>query len=164
MKEMGVSRTFMGAPGLRNRPDIGDADYRRYAVELQELIPLYEGQGFEVGVWFGPTLGWDMLPGGESPYTEIIGHTGAKAPGIFCPLDGGFTDEFCRRISILASSGVKMMMFEDDFRLHLRPTVPFGCFCPLHIAAFTERTGLALSREEIVEKVLRGGPNEVRDA
>lgn len=161
---MNVSRVFLSAPGLKGAATPGLEDYRRYAGLLKERIAFFADYGIKTGFWYAPTLGWDVLvsDGVKHPYQQLTGHDGHEETGISCPLDPAFADFFAESFKILAASGVDLIITEDDYRLHLR-SVPFGCFCPLHLAAFREETGLDLSRDELVNKVLTGKPNDIRN-
>ena len=56
-----------------------------------------------------------------------------------------------------------ILWIEDDFRLHNHKPLNWGgCFCPLHIEEFSKRLGRKVTREELVEGITAGEPNEMR--
>lgn len=165
LTKMGAERVFLSAPALRNNGNFNADKFEELAAKLADRMEFFRPYGIKVGYWMAPTLGWGVLSrGGKSPYQQLVGPDGKVAEGIFCPLDKGFEEYFCSTMQIIAKSGVDLIMLEDDYRLHLRePDVPFGCFCPLHLEKFRQRSGLELTREEIVRQVLYGKPNKVRE-
>ena len=136
---------------------------------LAENAAFFASQGIEVGVWLGCTLGHGVPLGHDEAdentpiFTDIVGINGELAEGAFCPLDENFAEGIARFAATVASSGVKFMLLDDDFRLSHR-VYGIGCACHRHLAAISERLGRTVTREELYEKVFTGGPCPERDA
>lgn len=165
LKKMKADRVFLFAPPLQASyiPDL--EQYKIWSDVLKKQIALFNSHGIEAAFWMGHTIGHGgSLSIGNSPlFQQLVGTEGKEASGCYCPMDIKFKDYICSALAIIAESGVELIMLDDDFRVNLHPPeVSVGCFCPLHINAFREKTGIDLSREEIVEKALCGKPNEIR--
>lgn len=63
----------------------------------------------------------------------------------FCPLDSDFLAYISRAVAKLAALKPDFFMVDDDTRLEK------GCFCPLHLTAFSKRTGQEWTRETLVK-------------
>ncbi len=154
-KRLGVERVFLC--GISS-----PADPQALADAIRERVLFFAANGIKAGCWYGPTLGWSPVQSDEPcAYTEIVGYEGRVSHGIACPLDEDFRRDLAEGIAAVAASGVDMILLEDDFRLHLHAS-PFGCFCPLHMERFARETGCTLPREQLVQQVLAGEPNDLR--
>ncbi len=80
-----------------------------------------------------------------------------------CPLNREFQAFYREHIRKFAESGVKTIMLEDDFRMHM-PHEAANCFCDDHMALYRDLLGEDLPREELAEKMLRSGSGKYRDA
>ncbi|MDP5316155.1 hypothetical protein [Streptomyces poriferorum] len=68
-----------------------------------------------------------------------------------CPLDPAWRAYYAETLRRYAAEDVDAVWIEDDIRLHNhRPLDWGGCFCELHLAEFTRRTGIATTLEELV--------------
>ena len=129
----------------------------------------FEQNGIKVGAWIAPTVGYGAAFYGDNDAADVYTHIrglrqGVDAPGAFCPLDGRFAEDFIHTLTSLAGTGVKEILFEDDFTLAGGKQMnELGCACDKHIKLFCERCGETLTREQIAEKVLTGGKNRYRD-
>jgi hypothetical protein len=165
LKRMDADRVFIFAPPMQASyiPDL--EEYRGWSDLLRQKIAFFNGLGMDAAFWMGHTIGHggDLSLGNKPVFQQLVGPEGKEAPGCFCPLDEKLRAYMSKAISIMAESGVELIMLDDDFRVNLHPPeVTAGCFCPLHLKAFREKTGLTLSREEIVSQALSGKPNEIR--
>lgn len=123
-----------------------------------------EENGFTVGVWFCPTIGYGGPAGeGKGAYQRITGADG-KGTNAFCPLDDAFCDDLTRQFTRLAETGVKYILLEDDFTLtggKLWVEFP-GCTCPLHMKKLGAALGREITREELLPCLKQGEKNEYR--
>ena len=69
---------------------------------------------------------------------------------------GGFLEEVAR-------CGVALIQFDDDYRYGFQD-MGFGCACPLHRKRLAKLLGRPVSPEDLKEKLLSGGQNDLRDA
>lgn len=165
LKQIDADRVFLFAPPLQASyiPDL--EEYRGWSDLLRQKMALLNGLGMDVAFWMGHTIGHggELSLGNKPVFQQLVGPEGKEAPGCFCPLDKKLRAYMSQAISIMAQSGVELIMLDDDFRVNLHPPeVTAGCFCPLHLKAFREKTGLNLPRQEIVDQALSGKPNEIR--
>ena len=163
LKSMGATRVYIAYERLPFSP----CSEREAELEnLRENIEFYESNGFEVGVWIA-ALGFggpqrDINREAAKDFVRIKGMIGEKTlDDAICPLDqnylaamGGIVEDICR-------AGAKMIMFDDEFCLSIRPNI--GCVCDLHMAEFRRRLGEDIEIKDIYEKVFTGGPSRYRD-
>ena len=147
-------------------PDLPDLEsYQVWSDILKEKIGFFKSHDIELGFWTGHTIGHGSIltSAVDSGYQRLVGPDGLEAPGCHCPLDAAFRKYICDSLAIIAQSGMGLILLDDDFRLNLHPPeVRIGCYCPLHMKEFRERTGMELSREELVWAAFTGEPNQVR--
>ena len=144
-----------------------DSRYRFSAPDdldrLETLIPYYERNGLEVGVWVGETIGHNW--GRSLPeYQKMVSDAGTVFEASYCPLDEHFANDICAWVAEIARRGAKLLLIDDDFRLQRGSSTETLCFCPLHLAAYERRIGERLTPAEIREKVYCGAPNRYRKA
>ncbi len=131
--------------------------------KIRQAVEWLRAEGYEPGVWIS-SLGHGGSMVNETGYQYIISATGSYSTDSFCPYDEEFQNEFARWVADLATTGVDMIMLDDDYRLGYR-TGGIGCFCPLHLARISELLGgEELTREELIQKAFVGGKNRYRDA
>jgi len=141
--------------------------YRIWSELLRERVRDLDTYGIEAAAWLGHTIGHggSLSAGGSPGFQPIVGPEGIEAQGCYCPLDPTFAAYIGEAVAILAQSGVSLVLLDDDFRLHShKPNALVGCFCPLHLQAFEQKTGLSLTREELVQRALQGKPSAIRQA
>lgn len=139
--------------------------FRLWSVILKEKIEFFDKHGVDTAFWMGHTLGHggNLSSRDQKVYQAVIGPEGQESHGCYCPEDQAFKSYICEAVSIIASSGVSLIMLDDDFRLNLHGSEALiGCFCPLHLERFERMSGLQLTREEIINEAFCGKPNEVR--
>ena len=159
----------------RAKADLVFAAYRRtmgeksaeLLDEAEECVDFLKKEGFNVGIWVAPTIGYggDGSNSEKAPYERITTLEGNKV-NAYCPLDEGFADELSAQFSRIAKMNITHILLEDDF------TVSGGkfflstlaCTCPRHTKLLSERLGKSITKEELREKLLTGGRNEVRSA
>lgn len=146
-----------------------DEEALRQGVEtFKQNKAFFEENGFHVGAWLAPTIGYGGVSSrdGDAPnrYTHIVSDTGHVCPGAYCPLDEGFAEDFIRTVCALAQTGVGEIMFEDDYTLGGgKFTIKAsGCLCERHRRILAERTGEDLTLPEIRERIRGGKANDYR--
>ena len=102
----------------------------RNPIALEEQIALFtenkqalEGMGICVNAWLAPTMGYggtgvkfEFDHDADETYTRIK-HLNGKLLYSYCPLDNAFTDDFIRTVKAICSTGVRFILFEDDFTI-----------------------------------------------
>ena len=127
--------------------------------DLKEICQFFHGHGYEVGAWV-----WTFMFTGNHPYNHMHTIHGTKMPGYVCPTDENFSDFVAQYIHDIAKTGVDLIQFDDDFRYgFLDPKGP-GCLCENHMAEICKILGEEVTREQVCENILNGGPNKYRDA
>ncbi|MBR3691476.1 MAG: hypothetical protein IKL89_02090 [Clostridia bacterium] len=130
---------------------------------IRKAAAWLRAEGYEPAVWIS-SLGHGGSMVEEKGYQYIISADGSYSTDSFCPYDEEFQNEFARWVADLATTGVNMIMLDDDYRLGYR-TGSIGCFCPLHLARISELLGgEEITREILMEKAFTGGKNRYRDA
>lgn len=161
-EKLGASRIWMC-------PCRATADEKTRELNIERIKQsrlIYEKAGFETGVWIS-TLGHggDLIglsSDHNDGYTHITGLNGVTTSDSYCPLDPSFSSAVCDYLKELASTGVKMIMLDDDFRFSHRADC--GCTCKYHLAEYSKRLGENIKREDIIKKAFGGGYNKYRKA
>jgi hypothetical protein len=95
---------------------------------------------------------------------------GVQAHSVACPLDERFLAYITDTFAYYAACRPDILWLDDDVRIRWHNDqggswLNFGCFCPRHMAAYGERIGRAVTREELVARLIRGGaPDKYRAA
>ena len=87
----------------------------------------------------------------------MVGHDGAECKACACPLCETWRTHTTQLWRLYASTRPAVMWVEDDIRTFNHLPVRYGCFCPLHLKAFSDRIGRRVTREELVEALLAPG-------
>lgn len=127
---------------------------RRYTAFLKE-------NGFEVCAWywtFGVSQPHDFTP------LRLVTEEKKDVKGSSCPSDPAFVAFVTDYLAEVASCGVDMILFDDDFRYSVLEGGNVGCICKNHMARIEKHTGERLERSALVKYILSGGKNKVRDA
>ena len=164
LREMGAETVFLANQGrfCFERGEVRDEQLRN----IKEKKELYESAGFEVGIWilalgFGSKTAHYNAKAAQR-YTRIKSTRGVIADDAICPLDDEYTHAMCTLVEDLAAIGLKMIMFDDEFCLNIRPGL--GCACDLHMKKLKEYLGEDIAREDIEKKVYSGSQSKYRDA
>ncbi len=126
--------------------------------------------GFAVGAWLAPTIGYggrfDEDNGASERYTRIRFTSGKEAVGAYCPLDQRFRADFLNTVKAVAQTGVKKILLEDDFTLSGGKGYPgaLACCCDIHLQQLKRRIGQEVSPKLLQQKLFEGGENPWRDA
>ncbi len=126
--------------------------------KLSENAAFFKANGLEVGAWF-----WTFNVDEKSDYVKMRTISGGEISSFACPFDKNFVDMAARRVKAVATTGVDLIMFDDDFRYGFQGDQP-GCLCQLHIAEINKITGEEKTREELFRHITTGGRNKYRDA
>ncbi len=137
-----------GAPPLSKAAALG-AKYRRFREELGTF-------DYPVGILVQSLIGHGWVLNAPNAFQQQVSVDGREISGCCCPLDPGFRQYVSNVIRELAALRPDFMMIDDDFRL---VTGRNACLCPLHLAAFGQRTGRTLTQEELAAH-LRGSSEE----
>lgn len=87
----------------------------------------------------------------------MVGHRGEQCRACACPLSPGWREHTQALWRLYASLRPNVVWVEDDIRTFNHVPVEFSCFCDLHTEAFSRRVGELVSRERLVEALLRPG-------
>lgn len=108
----------------RAKADLVFAAYRRtmgeksagLLDEAEECVDFLKKEGFNVGIWVAPTIGYggDGSNSEKAPYERITTLEGNKV-NAYCPLDEGFADELSAQFSRIAKMNITHILLEDDF-------------------------------------------------
>lgn len=91
-------------------------------------------------------------------WQPMVDPTGEKASAVVCFLDPNWRAYYFETLRMYARQGFRVVWIDDDIRYHNHPPLHWGgCFCPLHMAEFNNRTGISASREETVKACLAPG-------
>ena len=126
--------------------------------ELRENCRFFKENGLEVGAWF-----WTFNTGRSSDFVKMVTVDGEEISSFACPTDEGFVDFAASYVADVASCGVDIIMFDDDFRYGFHADQP-ACLCKNHVAEINRITGEEKTREELFECITSGGKNKYRDA
>lgn len=167
LRRAGVDRAMLTA----GRVLCSEEALARETALFAENKAALEAGGIRVGAWLCPTIGYGGTgtprPGDhDAPVRyQRIRFLGGAEVNAYCPLSEGFADELVRNVNALCTTGVREVLFEDDFTLSGGKVVAdAACCCPLHMAALAERLGRPVTVEELRERVLTGAPNPLRRA
>ncbi|MEV6104587.1 hypothetical protein AB0M28_07690 [Streptomyces sp. NPDC051940] len=110
--------------------------------------------GVAVSLNPGHTVGhsdWGRSLKAGQTWQPMVDQHGTAAKAQVCPLDPGWRAYYAETLRLYAAEDVAAVWIEDDIRLHNHQPLDWGgCFCPLHLAAFTERTGVRTDRAGLV--------------
>lgn len=136
---------------------------------LTKRIAQLRRAGLRAGINSGATVGHVGDMQGAERLLELdwwVARNGATLPGIACPLGRRFLRWMEAYFRGLAETGAQEIFIDDDFRLHNHggpSRGDWGCFCDLHLAAMTKRTGRALSRAALAAEIARCAPGRISE-
>ena len=133
---------------LINKAKLQGEKYRLFRDRLKEM-------GLECGILVQCTIGHGYPLNEPNRLTRYVNlHDGAQQY-VTCPYDVDFQSYIKEQMKIVASLSPKVIMVDDDFRLMYREGK--GCACHLHMAAYHEKSGTNISREELYERLQQDG-------
>lgn len=105
--------------------------------------------GIETAAALLPALSWGQVAE-EGPYQKITGADGTRSGIGSCPLDESLRADMLQITQWLCAAGFEAVSLEDDFQTDNHRPVRGGCFCALHLEAFSNQEGCAWEREALV--------------
>lgn len=132
-----------------NPPDDRAAGYVRFFRQLREAAGSEDPQ---LGVLLQSTMGHGGMPTNPAPFQCIVSSWG-DSRYIFCPLDDAFLAFIKAQVGVLAAERPAFFILDDDTRLR---TFRDACYCPLHLAEFSRRTGREWRDREALHAALEG--------
>ena len=130
-------------------PDDRAAGYVRFFRQLREAAG---PDGPPLGVLLQSTMGHGGMPTNPAPFQRIVTSWG-DSRYIFCPLDDAFLAYLKTQVAALAAERPAFFILDDDTRLR---THRDACYCPLHLAEFSRRTGREWRDREALHAALEG--------
>ena len=88
------------------------------------------------------------------PYGKFTGESLQPADSVYCILDEGWQNYIASVCAVYASTHPTVLMVDDDFR-SLNHSAAFGCFCPIHAKAVSEKLGRELDSGQLLAAVTR---------
>ena len=125
--------------------------FRKTATLLRSKSPV--AQGFLLQA----TMGHGGFPGSPTPWQLTVKKDGTSVYRM-CPMDERFLAYIAKTCRTFAAAKPDFFMIDDDTRI-IWDRVP-GCFCPLHLAEFSKRTGRSWTRKEVVAMLAKGASRE----
>jgi hypothetical protein len=147
-----------------NLPTIEEA---RARVEvLRPVVQRLRSAGLHTSINMWTTIGHADIGRDERQrfsWQFMVGDDGAESHACPCPLDATWKSYVGKLYGLFAQLEPEILYFDDDFRYHNHRPVAWGCFCPLHLAEMTRRTGKDYSREKLVERILTAEPQPTEE-
>lgn len=125
---------------------------------LKNNVRFFKDNGLEVGSW-----NWTFQVKNNDTFLNMKTISGKEIPDVKCPTDKSFVEFVKGHVKDIASCGIDLIMFDDDFRYGFLSDSP-ACLCDNHIAEINRITGEKSSREELEYHIKNGGKNKYRDA
>ena len=167
MKASKAERIFLAYGGYSTMTD----EERTHNAELlKQHIPYFEENGIETGIWISGTIGHGgplsheecMQNEQKKNYTLLRTLNGDYLEDTFCPLDENFADNIAKGFKELATTGAKIIMLDDDFRLSQHGAYPCCC-CDKHLQKIREAYGEKVTLD-MLKDAFKGGENKLRNA
>lgn len=159
IKLVGAKRVFLAIPDSSHDKDIMES----YYAALKKLIPFFQNNGLEVGVWF-----WTFrVATSDAKFTVMVNALGDKchtSTAKYCPLDEDFLDFTANHVKRIAELSPDLIMFDDDLAFGFTSMLAPACFCELHRGKMAEILGEEVPVEGLYEKMFRGKKNRYRSA
>ncbi len=133
-------------------PDDRAAGYVRLFRQLRDAVG---PEGPPLGVLLQSTMGHGSEPSNPAPFGRIVTSWG-ESRYIFCPLDDAFLAFLKTQVGALAAERPAFFLLDDDTRLR---THRDACYCSLHLAEFSRRTGREWRDRETLHAALAAEPD-----
>jgi len=145
-----------------------EAEERQMIEEMRDNIQYFRNHGIDTQMWVGNTTGHGgVLVGMKAQtvgaeLTPIISIRGEAVPETRCPMDPSVRDMLAHHFTLLAQTGAKTILLDDDFRMsHGKDHC---CACDYHMKRICELCGEEITREELEQKVFHEKANKYRAA
>lgn len=134
--------------------------YQKIGELILEIKSKLAPHDIEIGWWCAPSI----RSGYDSRFQNITDLNGKVSDASPCPLDPVYREEFSDNIAtVVRIAKPTIIQFEDDFELSWQPpNVTFGCFCPRHVAEFSEREGKNYTRESLLDLFKTNSEESIR--
>ena len=135
---------------------------------LRENVEWLRACGISPAIWMGETLGHGGLlhdakdKSWKPAFMPIRNFNGEDQDGTHCPTDKRFVENLITIFRTLASTHPDYILVDDDFRMSYRGKI-HACVCDAHLAEMSRRFGTPVTREQVRDAVMHGGPNPLRD-
>jgi len=168
-KETGIDEVMFFTMGSNFMELESSEESKAYAEVLRPAMEMLRNEGIETSINVTCTIGHGDLGRDlrrKFPFQFQVGEDGKESKACACPLDKAWKEYVAELYRIYSSLRPKIIWVDDDFRLHNHGSISWGCFCPLHLEAFSKRIGRSLGREDVVRAVLAPSskPSEERKA
>jgi len=126
-----------------------------YASRYRVVAPkVREGSKVKQGILLQSTMGHGGFPTEPTKWQLTVRPDGESIYRM-CPLDERFRDYIAKACHTVSELKPDFYMVDDDARIQFDRQIP-GCYCPLHLAEFSKRTGRNWTREELVKEISKG--------
>jgi len=150
------TQSFDTEPGLLALDEV-----HKRAAHLRRIVPSFRNAGLEVHINVMSTLGHGaptLNTVAALGFDPMVDHLGMASLGTPCPLDTRFLAYVAEVYGHMAQAGASTLWVDDDVRYGGHGTPGIGCFCPLHLERISALLGRPVTREEIVGRLDRDGP------
>ncbi len=154
LKKIDAERVFLALSTY----ELDENKQKEVFAELADNCEFFKSKGFEVGSWV-----WTFWVHGNKSFTPMRSINGNEIKEYMCPSDENFVNFACNYIKSIASCGVDIIMFDDDFRYGFFGEAP-ACLCDNHVKIINEITSSSLTRAEIAQHITSGSANIYRSA
>ncbi|MBQ1183337.1 MAG: hypothetical protein IIX60_02690 [Clostridia bacterium] len=154
IKRFDAERIFLAL----SRYSVDKAKREEELKELENNCKFFKQHGFEVGAWL-----WTFGIKDNTTFTNMRSIKGTEIKDTACPAHDDFVEFAADYLSDIASRGVDLIMFDDDYRYGFLSDAP-ACLCERHIELINKVTGESSTREELEHHIMTGGKNKYRDA
>ena len=133
------------------------------AMKRTKKLLLEAGITVSLNPWieFGHLDRGRILKEGQHFVTQVD-YNGTACEMVACPMDNNWQKYYLDFYEyIIRELEPEVVWVEDDFRLHNHGFLEYGgCFCEHHMNAYNQALGTDYSRDEFVELLFRGKPDE----
>ena len=121
---------------------------------FEKMRAALDEKGIKAGIWIGRMLGhgWSGQLVPENNWMEVVNQSQVPTHRL-CMLDPNFREHVRKCFIRLAQTHPDFLLIDDDMRTINNSEKGMECFCPLHVALYNQRSGLALSSDEWIEKI-----------
>lgn len=161
LRKLDAERVFLNFEESVDSGGVYFSDEKTHSEQMKNLsdaAEFFKREGFEVAAWF-----WTFMIEENSGFTTLCDFAGNSGKRFACPTDKNFVEFAAKTVKDIASCGVDMIVFNDDFRYGFF-SKDYTCLCENHIRMICEKTGENLTRAEIADKIRSGAKNKYRDA
>ena len=131
-----------------------------FADLYRKIAPLVRSKSSVAqGILLQATMGHRLAPGTPTPWQLTVQPDGTSVYRM-CPMDERFLEYIAKACRTFAALKPDFFMVDDDTRLIWHGGLQPGCYCPLHLAEFSKRTGRKWTRPEVAAMLEKGASRE----